>query len=263
MQSAFSLYSPRNSGLHRLNPLTKLTLVLACIVLGLFSPTMWGAYALFLIVLIPLAAWGKILGPFLNAVWKLVLPFAISVFVIQGLFWTDGTPILSFGPLSVKQEGIQFAIVSTGRILALVSSFLLLSFSTRPDHLMISLSQRGAPDKLAYIILATIQIVPRFQAKASTILDAQQARGLNTSGGLIQRTRALLPLVEPLILGSLIDIDERAIALEARAFGRKAPKTFLLILPDPRREIILRWLILLATAVFLILRVILRLFPFS
>ena len=118
---------------------------------------------------------------------KIALPFAISVFLIQGLFWTNGTPVVHLGPLSLKAEGLLFAVQSTGRILAVVGSFLLLSLTTRPDALMIALDQRGAPKALTYIVLATIQIAPRFQAKANTILDAQRARGLETEGSVGRR----------------------------------------------------------------------------
>jgi energy-coupling factor transport system permease protein len=174
--------------------------------------------------------------------------------LIQGFFWTGGTPVLHIGPLSLKQEGLLFAARSTGRILMIVGSFLLLSLSTRPDALMLSLAQRGVPKSLTYIILATLQLVPRFQDKAATILDAQQARGLETAGSLSRRVRALLPMVKPLILGSIVDIEERAIALEARAFGRSGPKTSLLTLNDSAAQAIFRWLLLLAAVALVIAR---------
>ncbi|MFQ5856448.1 MAG: energy-coupling factor transporter transmembrane component T, partial [Anaerolineae bacterium] len=149
-------------------------------------------------------------------------------------------------------------VLSTGRILLIVSSFLLLTLSTRPDALMIALTQRGIPTSIAYIILATIQIVPRFQAKAATILDAQRSRGLETEGSLLLRARALLPLVQPLVLGSIVDIEERAIALEARAFGRRGPKTSLLVLTDSPAQAAVRWVLLVATIVVLVARVLMR-----
>ncbi len=149
------------------------------------------------------------------------------------------------GPLSLKAEGLLFAAQSTGRILAVIGSFLLLSLTTRPDALMIALDQRGAPKSLTYIVLATIQIAPRFQAKANLILDAQRARGLETEGGFGRRVRALLPLVVPLVLGSIIDIEERAMALDARAFSRKGEKTSLLVLTDSGRQRVARILLVL------------------
>lgn len=256
-ESSFTLYTPRDAGLHRLHPLTKLALVAFCVIAALVLPGLWPAYAVFVLLLVPLALWGQLLRPLLGAAWKIVLPFAISVFLIQGLFWTGGTPVATLGPLSLKAEGLAFATRSTGRILAIVSGFLIFALATRPDHLMIALAERGVPSSVTYIILASIQIVPTFQAKANTILDAQRARGLETEGGLRQRVRALLPLVEPLILGSLIDIDERAIALEARAFGRSGPKTFLRTLADTRWQVALRWFLLLAAVALLIGRLVL------
>lgn len=248
MTGGYSLYLARPSGLHRLHPLTMLATVGFCLVAGLALPGPWGPYAVFLLVVVPLAAWGQVLPELLSAAVKIVIPFAISVFLIQGLFWQGGVPILYLGPLSLKREGLLFALQSAGRILTVVSSFLLLTLTVRPDALMIALDQRGAPKSLTYIVLATIQIVPRFSAKASTILDAQRARGLETEGGIGRRVRAMLPLVVPLVLSSIIDIEERAMSLEARAFARSGAKTSLLILPDSPRQRIGRILLLAAMA---------------
>ena len=254
MSQAFSLYVPRESGLHDLHPLTKVALAGFFLVAGVALPGTWPVYAAFALLIVPLAVWGRILRPLARAAGPIVLPFALSLFLIQGFFWTGGTPILELGPLSLKREGVIFAVRSTGRILMIVSSFLLLSLSTRPDALMLSLAQRGVPRAITYIILATMQLVPRFQDKAATILDAQRARGLETEGSLLRRARALLPLVKPLILGSIIDIEERAIALEARAFGRSGPKTSLLALTDSAVQAVARWLLLLAAVALVTLR---------
>lgn len=241
MAETFSLFVARLSGLHRLHPLTKLSLAGLSLIAGLALPGIWATYAAFALVMIPLAMWGKILREFLGAVWRVLLPFTVSLLLVQGLFWPGGTPLIGIGPVSFKQEGLIFAVMSAGRILMVASSFLLLSLSTRPDALMIALTQRGMPGSIAYIVVATIQIVPRFQAKATTILDAQRSRGLETEGNIIRRARAVLPLVTPLILGSIVDIEERAIALEARAFNRPGAKTSLLVLPDSSVQAIARW----------------------
>lgn len=233
--------------MHRLHPLTKLALVGFLLVSGLFLPGIWLTYLVFLVIVLPLAAWGRVLRPFLSAVLKTTVPFAISLVLVQGLFWPGGTPVLELGPFSFKEEGLLFAARGTGRILVVVSSFLLLTFTTRADELMLALSQRGVPHNIAYIMLTTLQIVPRFQAKANTILDAQRSRGLETEGNLLVRARALLPLIQPLLLGSIVDIEERAIALEVRAFGRQGYKTTLLVLHDTTGQRIVRWLLLLAT----------------
>jgi energy-coupling factor transport system permease protein len=241
MEKSFTLYEPRDSGLHQLHPLTKLGLALSGVAGSLLLPGTIATYLTFVLGLLPLAVWGQIVRPFVRATWRVVWPFALSIFLIQGLFWTGGTPLVGLGPVSLKAEGLRFAALSVGRILLLVSSFTLLTLSTRPDSLVFSLTERGLPHTLSYVVLSAIQIVPRFQAKANKIIEAQQSRGLETAGSLRIRIRALLPLVEPLLLGSLLDIEERAIALEARGFGRRTPPTSLLRLHDTTRQQFLRW----------------------
>lgn len=258
MSQAFSLYLPRDSGLHRLHPLTKLMLALFLLVCGLALPGIWAGYIAFAVLVLPLALWGGVLKPLLRAVVRSVIPFAISLFLIQGFLWPQGTPILELGPVSLKLEGLLFAIRSTGRILMVVSSFLLLALTTRPDALALTLSQRGVPKSLTYIVVSTLQIVPRFQTKAATILDAQQSRGLEIRGNLRKRVRALVPLIAPLVLSSLVDIEERAMALEARAFSRKGPKTALLVLHDTHWQQALRWLLAAAALAVIVARLLIR-----
>jgi energy-coupling factor transport system permease protein len=261
MADAVSLYLPRNSLIHRLHPLTKLSLVGVILVGGLFLPGSWTNYALLVVVLFPLALAARLFRAWGNATWRVALPFAVSVFLIQGFLWPHGTPLVGFGPISLKREGLFFAIASTGRILVVIGSFLWFAFTTRPDILMISLAQRGLPASLAYLIVATIQIVPRFQARAVSIIDAQRARGLETSGNLIQRGRAVLPLVIPLILSSLTDVEERALAIEARAFNHPVPKTSLVEIEEADWEPAARWGIGIVALLCLILSLYIRLKP--
>jgi energy-coupling factor transport system permease protein len=253
--SSATLYIDHDRGLQRLHPLTKLVISLFLIVLAIVLPSMWSGYLVFLLLVVPLALWGGILRPLWSALWKIVLPFAISMFVIQGLFWTGGTPVVELGPLSLKAEGLVFATTITGRLLAIMGTFLLFSLGTPPDDLMISLEERGVPNSVTYIILSTIQLVPGLQARSVKIRDAQHARGLETEGSIMLRMRAIAPLVEPLVLGSIIDVDERAIALEARAFSSDTPKTFFRTVPDTRGEQIFRWLLLIASILLIVARI--------
>ncbi len=232
MSEALSIYVARESWVHHLYPLTKLTLAGFMLLGGLALPGPWALYIFWVLVTLPFAFFGHILDRLILATLRVVLPFAISVFLIQGFLWSGGTPLFSVGPLSLKQEGLAFAIASTGRILMVVSSFLWFALTTRPDQLMATLSQRGFPAGLSYMIVATLQIVPRFQARASAIMDAQRSRGLETEGSLRRRLKALLPLVIPLVLSSLIDVEERALAIETRGFNRPGQKTNLIVIPE-------------------------------
>lgn len=246
MTQAISLYEARASGIHRLHPSTKLTLVGFLLLGGLVLPGLGASYLLFLAFLLPLAAIGQVFRPLLRITWKVVLPFALSVFLIQGFLWTGGTPILYLGPISLKQEGLEFAVASAGRILIVLGTFIWFTLTTRPDTLMTALAQRGFPTKLAYAIVATIQIVPRFQGRAAAILDAQRARGLETEGSLRKRIKAIVPLVVPLILSSLVDVEERALAIEARGFSHPGVKTSLLEISEAGWERFARWTLILA-----------------
>ncbi len=246
MSGTYGLFVSKQTTIHRLHPLTKLAYVLAGLLVAWLIPGAWTPYIVFLVAFLPVALWARVLTDVVRNSIKGVLPFAISLFIIQGLFWTGGTIVQQIGPFSVKAEGVIFAVRATGRILVAVSGFLLLSYTTRSDELMLALTQKGLPNRIAYVFLSTMQIIPRFQHKANTILDAQRSRGLETEGSFVIRTRALLPLVFPLLLGSIVDIEERAIALEVRAFGRSGPKTSLLVLRDTAAQRVLRWLLLLA-----------------
>jgi energy-coupling factor transport system permease protein len=175
----------------------------------------------------------------------LIWPFAFSLFLIQGFFAPGEQILLHIGPLALRMEGILLAADYTARILLWLSSVVLLMLITRPDHLMLALTERGLPRQIGYIILTALQIIPRFQKRAETILDSQRARGLETEGNLLQRLRALIPLTAPLILSSILELDERAIALEARGFTRSGQRTSLTKLEDTLTQKVLRWLIIL------------------
>lgn len=233
MQDKLSFYIHRDSPLHRLNPLTKLTLTFSLILMGFLAPGYWTATFIFLVVLLPFSVWGKISPEFTRTTFRLILPLTLFLFGMQSLFYPGGKTVLfSFWIFSVKLEGVQFAYLTASRIMNMVGSFLLLLLSTHPSTLMTALTQRGLPPSLTYIIVSTLQILPQMRNKANTIIDAQRSRGLETQGSLRRRFGALLPLVGPLVFGSLVDVEERAIALEARAFKAKRIKTSLLLIPD-------------------------------
>lgn len=246
MRDRLSFYLDRSSPLHRLNPLTKLVLALTLIIIAFFTDWLWLPSAIYLLVLIPLSFWGKVGREFVRTSVRLLLPLFAFLFVMQSLFYPGGKTVLfSFWIFSVKLEGVQFAFHTATRILVMVSSFLVLLISTHPSKLMSDLARRGMPGGLAYIITSTLQIIPQMQAKAGTIIDAQRSRGLDTQGNMIKRIGALFPLVGPLVFGSLVDVEERAIAIEARAFHSKMPKTSLVEIQDTPAEKVARWILFL------------------
>ena len=255
-----SMYIARESGLHNLHPLTKSLLVLCLLAAGLALPGRWTGYIIFLIFIVPLAIWGKIFRELIRAVWKITWPLALSVLLIQSLFWGEGSPIFEFWRIAPKEEGVLFAFISIGRIVLTMSDFMLFAMATRPDTLMISLKQVGMPSGLAYIVVTTLQIIPSFQRKVSTILDAQRSRGLETQGNLLVRSRALVPVVLPLVLGSLMDVEERAIAIQARAFGAKRVETSIIEISDTDQQKLLRRILMILILAIILFRILWQLF---
>lgn len=241
-----ALYQPRQSMLHRLHPLTKLVGSFGLIALALGVGFDWFPLVMFMAVLLPLSALGHVARPFLRTSLRLVLPFVISLFLIQSLFFPEGNTILArLGPLSIKAEGVRFAFASSARILLIIGALLLTLLTTHPGMLMLGLAQKGFPPTLAYVIVTTLQIVPLMRDRADHIIDAQRSRGMETQGSPLRRARALLALAGPLVLGSLLDVEERTLALEARAFSSTTPRTSLYDVRDPVTERVLRWLIVL------------------
>jgi energy-coupling factor transport system permease protein len=238
-----------------LHPLTKLALTVLLLTLT-FAVPWWASYLVLILGVLPLAAMGQILGPLSRTLWKLVLPFAIPILLIQGFFWGEGEVLFSLGPLSFYRQGLIFAAASIGRIALLGGCFLLLSMTTRIDMLMRALVERGLPSQLLYLVVTTLQLVPRFQAQARRIQDAQRARGLETEGSIWRRGRALIPLTGPLLLASLMDVEERALALEARGFSRRGARTSLVVLEDSRQQAWLRLTLWVLSVMIVLMRLV-------
>jgi energy-coupling factor transport system permease protein len=259
MAESYSLFRPRPGRLHRLHPLTRLALSALPAAAGLALPGLWTGYLAAALGVLPLALAARLLPDLARAVLRTWLPFVVSIFLVQGFFWPGGTPVLALGPFSLKAQGLEFTIQTTGKLLTILGSFLWFAMTTRPDALVAAFTSRGFPPSLSYMVVATIQIIPRFQGRAAAIIDAQRARGLETGGSLARRLRGILPLVTPLILGSLIDVEERALAIEARAFNHPGPKTRFTALDEAVWEPAARLALILASLACLGLGVYLRL----
>lgn len=255
MRERLSFYIPRESFLHSLNPLTKLTLVFAAILISYASPWYWTGLTL-LGLLFLLSFVGRIQREYLRVVFNLLVPVAGFLFVMQAFFLPGGeSEVWRYWFLSLKTENLWQALQNATRIMVMVSTFILLILTTHPSELMGDLTRRGLPATIAYVITATLQILPQMQAKAATIIDAQRSRGLQTEGSFVRRVSALMPLIGPLVFGSLVEVEERAIAIEARAFMASTPRTSLRELPDTMTDKSIRWLLVGLVLVALVGRI--------
>ncbi len=236
-------FRPGHSWLHRRHPVTKLLALLLIIVAAFLLP----ALALpVLALLCLLAAWSAGLAGELLRALRIPALLVISILVVNTLFFPGASDFLvRLGPLGISREGLGFGLQSAGRVLVAFMASVLFLFTTLADDLLEALVSRGVSHRVAFVVLSAVQMVPRLRGRADAILDAQQARGLDTSGSLPRRARALLPLVAPVLLGSLIDVRERTFALEARGFGARPARTAYREVVDPPADRVLRLLLLL------------------
>jgi energy-coupling factor transport system permease protein len=194
----------------------------------------------------------RVARPLIRTTLLLSLPIAISAVLINVFFFPGGeTVLLQIGPITATAEGLAFALEILARILAISGAITLFYLTTRPADLVVDLERRGVSARVAFVANASVQTVPTMVERAGQITAAQRARGLDTEGSIWKRLQGLIPIVGPAILGSIGEIEERAMALEARGFTRPGRRTLLWAPPDSGRQALARWL-LLATGVLLV-----------
>ena len=256
MHERLSFYVHRDSFLHRLNPLTKLIAVLGLTLLSFLVPFYWTPIILIFLVIFPLSFVGRVAREYFNVALRLILPAVGFLFIMQALFQPlKGNALFHFWFLQPTDASALFAFGNAARIATMVSSFTLFLLTTHPSELMSDLTRRGLPPQFSYVIISTLQIIPQMQAKAQTIIAAQRSRGLDTQSSFAKRVGALVPLVGPLVFGSLVEVEERAIAIEARGFTSSRPKTSLREIPDSRFDQVTRWIFVLLVVASLVSRI--------
>jgi energy-coupling factor transport system permease protein len=246
---------PGPSPVHRLNPLTKATLatvtaVGAVVAGGLVGPALLVAVA----VLAPALVAG-VLPRLLALAGLLALPIAASAFIVNVFFFPGGEDVLlRIGPVAATAEGLGFALEILARILAISGAVTLFYLTTHPSDLVVDLERRGVSPRLAFVANASVQAVPAMVERAAQITAAQRARGLDTEGSVWRRVRGIVPIVAPVILGSIAEVEERTMALEARGFTRPGRRTLLWAPRDTAPEAVARWLLLAALVGLVALR---------
>ena len=205
--------------------------------------------------MVALAASAGVVRPLLRASLLLSLPIVISVLLVS-VFTRAGTTVLFvIGPFDATLEGLDFALQTLVRLFAISTSIGLFVLTTDPRAFVLDLERRGVPPRFAFVAVATIEAVPTLVDRAATIGESQRARGLDTEGSLRARIRGLLPIVGPVILTSLTDVEERSLALESRAFSRPGRRHLLWTMPDSAPQRVLRWVLLAALVALIATRI--------
>jgi len=183
------LYLPGDGVLHRLHPLTKVGGCIAVLILTalpwqhLPMPWLWAGGILFGLAVAALTDGRATWHAWARHLLLISAPFLVSMFLINGFLWPHTTPTLwEWGPLRLSADGLAFSAVIATRLVLVIAASLLLFLTTHPADFVLGLEQIGLSHELAYLLLAVLSLLPRMYDRAQTIMAAQQARGLQTSG---------------------------------------------------------------------------------
>jgi len=231
---------PPTGSYHALNPSTKLVLAFAEAAVA-FGVRGWTGPLVVIAIVIATATAarvGRSLVPFALA----VIPLVASILLVNTFLFPGATDVIArIGPLAPTWTGLEAALQATLRVAAFALSVAVFALTTPTDDLLADLERRGLGRRGVFVIGAAIGMIPRMVERASEITDSQRARGLDTEGSRWRRIRGVVPLAAPMIIGALSEVEERTMALEARAFSAPGRRTILRPLPDSAWQRIVRW----------------------
>ena len=255
-------YFPGDTIVHRLDPRTKLILTILYIVL-LFVAKSYVSYALVFLFLAVCIALSRIR---LKAILSGLKPLVVLILVtaILNLFYTRGEHLLvHFWRISIYWEGVRTAVTMALRIMMLITGTLLLTYTTSPLQLTDGMEKLLDPLKkihvpvheLSMMMSIALRFIPTLIEETDKIMNAQKARGAEfDTGNLIQKAKAMLPLLVPLFISAFRRADELATAMESRCYHGGEGRTKMKVLKMVRRD----WIALAFGAVLLALMILLR-----
>ncbi len=238
-------YFPGDTVIHRLDPRTKLLMVILYIV-ALFLCKWFISYAVALLFLVTAVALSKIRP---KALFKGLKPLLIIIIftAVLNLFYTDGTVLVKFWIFKITREGIMNAVFLVLRIMLLVMGTFLLTYTTSPIALTDGLESLLSPLKklhfpvheLAMMMSIALRFIPTLIEETDKIISAQKARGADfETGNIFRRAKALIPILVPLFVSAFRRADELATAMECRCYHGGQGRTKLKQLRYRRRDVI-------------------------
>lgn len=218
-------FFPGNSLLHRMDPRMKLALTFAYIIV-IFFPKNWVGLGLAVAFLATCVLLSRIPPKILLKGLKPVLPLLIFTSLIN-IFYVDGHVLVSFWILKITAEGIYSAAFIALRIFCLIAASSLLTYTTSPTTLTDALERLMSPlryirvpvHEIAMMMTIALRFIPTLIEETDKIMSAQKARGADMeSGNLLQRVRALIPVLVPLFVSSFRRAYDLATAMECRCY---------------------------------------------
>lgn len=255
-------YYPAGSVLHALDPRTKLVGTLVFMA-SLFVVNSFG-YILCTAFLISAIAASRV--PFLFMVKGLKAIFVLLAFTAAlNLFLTAGEPVWQFGVLRITKEGISIAAAMAIRLVYLVLGASLMTLTTTPNKLTDGLESLLGPlskikvpvHEIAMMMSIALRFIPILTEETDRIMKAQTARGADfESGKLMQRIKAMLPILVPMFVASFRRANDLALAMESRCYRGGSGRTHMKPLKYARRDITAYIVLLAYLGAVIVLRVV-------
>lgn len=234
-------FFPGDTIVHRLDPRTKLILVIVYIA-ALFQARGWVSYG---VVCAVTAACMLLSRIGLKNIFKGLRPMLLIIILTAALniFYTAGTPVIP--GWIVTWEGIERAVQMVLRIMLLITGTFLLTYTTSPialtdglELLMEPLKKIRVPvHEITMMMSMALRFIPTLIEETDKIMSAQKARGADfETGSLIDRAKALLPVLVPLFVSAFRRADELAVAMESRCYHGGEGRTRMKQLRMERRD---------------------------
>ena len=238
-------YFPGKSPIHLLDPRTKLIMLVVYIV-ALFIAAGWVSYGLMLVFLIGCIAISRI--PPKSIVRGMKPMVVILVFTgVLNVFMTAGETVwVEFWIIKITKEGVIRGFFMVMRILMLVTGTFLLTYTTSPisltdglEALLNPLKKIGVPvHELSMMMCIALRFIPTLIEETDKIMCAQKARGADfETGSIIDRAKALIPILVPLFIGAFRRADELATAMECRCYQGGEGRTKMKLLRYHRNDL--------------------------
>lgn len=219
-------YFPGNSFIHRLDPRTKLV-VLVVYIVALFLAVNWVSYALMAAFLFTCIKISTIPTKSFIRGMKPLIMILVFTGVLNLFFTSEGTVLVDFWIITITTGGVERAVFMVLRILLLISGTFLLTYTTSPisltdglEALMNPLKKIKVPvHELSMMMCIALRFIPTLIEETDKIMSAQKARGADfESGTLMEKAKALIPILVPLFISAFRRADELATAMECRCY---------------------------------------------
>lgn len=218
-------YYPVDSIIHRLDPRVKLMGTLVFLV-ALFIVNSWSMYGVAAIVLAILIKLSNVPFKFMTKGLRSILVLLL-ISVSFNLFLTPGEPLIQFGILKISHEGLEIALKMGIRLVLLVLGSSLMTLTTTPNQLTDGMEKGlgifkriGVPvHEISMMMSIALRFIPILVEETDKIMKAQQARGADfESGNIIDRAKAMVPILVPLFISAFRRANDLAMAMEARCY---------------------------------------------